>query len=159
MTEQTTEPHKLTSRVKLLQKVVLWHQRKCLILRRSPDSTSRPNLWDLPGGNAEWPADTTQDIRHPHTQDALREVLEETGVVVGSDLENCYVGSYFAAADETYTILLGWKVELPSTFDIESVKISNEHTEFAWINPEQFDAYDFGFAGNEDGFIRQIIFG
>lgn len=146
--------HQLTENVKVLQKAVLMHDGRCLILKRSEDSKSRPGMWDLPGGNVEWP-DSKEDKKDLHIEELLREIVEETGVIVNEDeFENCYVGTYFSAEKKVFTIILGWKLELSQ---IPEVKISDEHTEYAWMKLEEGPNYDFGFAGGKDGFIRKMI--
>lgn len=158
--------HQLTSRVKLLQKAALWHDGRVLIMQRSEKARSRPGLWDLPGGNAEWPEDTTADIRDPHEYDLIREVREETGIEldrVEMTTENsCYVGSYYDADADIYTVILGWRFELPAAlsseaFDPREIELSHEHTEFEWITADEFIEYDFGFAGEPGGFLREIV--
>lgn len=150
--------HQLTAEVKLLQKVVLVHGEKILILRRATNSFSRPNQWDLPGGNSEWP-ETTESIRNPHISDAVREVKEETGISIKPEdiVHQIHFSTYFDAKKQTYTVILGWKVVLPNEFDPQLVQISDEHSEYTWIEPIEFEAYDFGFAGEKDGFIRAMI--
>lgn len=147
-------PHQLTENVKILQKVVLVHDGKCLVLKRASDAKSRPEKWDLPGGNMEWP-DEKKDQKDYHIAELLREIVEETGIIVNDyDVENCYVGTYFKADDEMMTMILGWKVNL---FQIPEVKISSEHTEYAWMALHEGPNYDFGFAGERGGFIRSMI--
>ncbi len=156
---KTTASHMLTSEVKLLQKAVVLHAGKLLILKRSADSTSRADMWDLPGGNTEWPTDTSADIRDPHRADIFREIFEETGISISetTPLKSVYIGSYFAAATQIYTSIVGWQVALPDDSAPQDVLISDEHSDFAWITPAEFDAYDFGFAGNATGFIRKMV--
>ena len=146
--------HQLTENVKLLQKAVLIHDGRCLILKRAADAKSRPGLWDLPGGNVEWP-ESKKSLKNGHVEEMLREVVEETGVIYNEDsAESCYVGSYFDAEQQIFTIILGWKIEVSQ---IPEVKISDEHTEYAWMKLEDGPNYDFGFAGESDGYIRKMI--
>src|SRR5690606_38888422 len=99
-----------------------------------------------------------ENLRDPHLQDVVREVEEETGIEVEVEkLQSCYVGSFFETEKQVYTILLGWKLELPEDFNETSVLLSDEHFEFAWIEHEDFDQFDFGFAGEKEGFIRKIV--
>ncbi len=150
--------HQLTSEVKLLQKAVLVQGEKALILKRSADSGSRAEKWDLPGGNTEWP-DGSEDIRNPHLQDVVREIFEETGIELStSAVSDClYVGSYFEPGKEIYTIILGWGITLPLDVLQHDIVLSDEHTASTWISLSEFDQYDFGFAGEQNGFIRLMI--
>lgn len=146
--------HQLTENVKVLQKAVLIHDGKCLVLKRSEKSQSRPGKWDLPGGNVEW-LQEKQNVRDPHVAELLRELVEETGIIVNDfDLENCHVGTFFNAGEDMYTIILGWKIHLSQ---IPEVKLSDEHTEYAWMALHEGPNYDFGFAGEKGGFIRSMI--
>lgn len=175
--------HQLTSQVKLLHKVALVIDScesrtakssldqtsfpKLLILKRGPNSYSRPKQWDLPGGNAEWPfidKDTSNSdlLAKLHRRDIEREVLEETGIDL-SQTQNytslefdrpILCQTYFDKKTEVYSIILGWLIRL---FDLPKIILSDEHTDFAWIEMSQFREYDFGFAGEPDGFIRIII--
>ncbi len=188
--------HQLTTQVKLLLKAVLISDDQFLIIKRSELSQSRPGKWDLPGGNAEW-VHAAVDVTNPHRQDLIREIKEETGVVVDDkqldDHSICFAGTYFMVSShparaeaipqpreqarrigklgnggevlvdanmngsETYTVILGWKIFLASNFDRNSIQLSDEHTEYEWISWAEFDDYDFGFAGEKDGFIRQMV--
>ncbi len=166
-------PHQLTKNVKLLQKAALWHNDKFLILKRSSDSTSRPDQWDLPGGNSEWPVGADGKsalpgslgtaeaglVRDLHKDDVVREVFEETGIELQrSDVQKCvHIGTFFEGTKQVFSIILGWEIKLPENFKEDSVLLSEEHSDFAWIKKEEFENYDFGFAGEENGFIRKII--
>lgn len=148
--------NQLTNQTKLLQKAVLIVGGEFLILKRSPQSQTRPNQWDLPGGNSEWPK-TANDVQDGHIGDLIREIEEETGVLVSPDkiTQPVYFGTYFEGFKQLYTVIVGWQIELPAK---PAVKISSEHTEYQWIEPTKFDNFDFGFAGSSDGFIRRIVF-
>ncbi|MBP7875910.1 NUDIX domain-containing protein [Candidatus Woesebacteria bacterium] len=155
-----TTLHRLTEKVKLLQKAVLVHQGKMLILRRSENSKTRANQWDLPGGNSEWPVEKEGIIRDVHIVDLKREILEETNI--GADMfattpklvsfETC-----FEAEVDIYTIIAGWRVELEPAFVKENLQLSDEHSECQWISPEEITHFDLGFAGGGEGFITRII--
>lgn len=151
-------PHQLTQNVKVLQKVVLVRQNTFLILRRSPNSATRADLWDLPGGNSEWP-ESTENIRDPHLADVVREVEEETGIELKTEdfVKPVFLGSFFDAKKQIYTVILGWKVVLPDDFVETAVALSSEHYEFTWLSPEDIEEFDFGFAGGKDGFIRMMV--
>ncbi len=152
-----TVRHQLTEEVKLLQKVVIVHGGKVLILKRSAESSSRPNKWDLPGGNAEWP-DALQDIHNPHCADVTREVFEETGIAFDSQkLSYISVESHFDAQKQVYTVIVGFSLQLPQDVQEQDVLLSDEHTDFAWVTKGQLADFDFGFAGAPDGFIFQMI--
>lgn len=151
--------HRLTKHVKLLQKWVLVHRGKVLLVKRANDAYYRANLWDLPGGNSEWP-EMKSEGRDVHKDDAVREVLEETGIklevtAVGS--KPIFFGTYFEPERELYSMIVGWRADLPDDFNPESVKLSAEHVEFAWAGEAEFEKFDFGFAGRDDGFIAAML--
>ena len=151
--------HRLVEKVKLLQKIVIKHGDQILLVRRASNTFYRPGAWDLPGGNAEWP-EVSDDQPDIHKLDAVRELEEETGIVVDPSTigeKPIYFGSYFEAKRELYTIIVGWKLELPVGFDLNSVEISDEHTEFQWVKLARVDEYDFAFAGDSNGFIGKML--
>lgn len=165
---------RLTDNVKFLHKVVLIHEGEVLILKRSEKADSRPGKWDLPGGNAEWPG---KEIKIPtadiHAFDVAREVLEETGVEISSDLFSnalneksnhlVHFFSFFEPEQQVYSIMCGWKLQFSGSdkerdltdFNRDSITISPEHTEQLWIKPSELDNYDFG--GVPGDFIKTII--
>ena len=87
-----------TDQVKFFQKVVIFHpqQPQILTLKRSPQDRSRPNQWDLPGGNVEF-----GELHLPALE---REILEETGLPIGP-LALLEVFTRFDPTETIYTIL------------------------------------------------------
>jgi len=149
--------HQLTAHVKLLQKAVLLSDDKVLILKRHPDSATRPNCWDLPGGNSEWPTNITTFTRGLHLQDLCREIEEETGIAVDPESvfrrDLVYFDTTFEPEKEMFTILCGWRHKLSGEQTLPPVATSSEHTEYQWVDPADLDQYDFGFAD----FIPEMI--
>ena len=94
-------------------------QGRVLLLRRSNEGDA-PNTWCIPGGKIE-------DGETPE-QAAVREVFEETGYRAG------HAGSLFARRIKDgvdYTTFL-------RTVDDEfSPKLTDEHTAYAWVKPEE----------------------
>jgi 8-oxo-dGTP pyrophosphatase MutT (NUDIX family) len=150
--------HQLTENTKLLQKVILRHGGKFLILRRDGDSSSRPLAWDLPGGNSEWP-ETLENIGGLHKKDASREVLEETGIEINPSKFS--IGNlvsfrtFFEAQKQIFSVIVGWKIDLSNDFDEEIIKISDEHVDYKWITSDELEDYDFG--GVKGEFIIEMI--
>lgn len=151
--------HQLTDSVKLLQKAALIHNGACLVLQRSPDSKTRPMKWDLPGGNSEWPDNTQENHEDLHMADIAREIREETGIILPesefSREKLVHMHTFFEAKTQVYSIVLGWRVFLPSEFDPNSVIISSEHVAAAWMRPEELDQYDFDV--QRGSFLRSIV--
>lgn len=153
--------HQLTNNVKLLQKAVLIHNGRFLIVKRDANSKSRPECWDLPGGNSEWPESSNENMANMHQKDIAREIKEETGLTVFDQhftLDNLTLfRTFFEAEKQVYTVITGWKVEMPSDFERSQVVLSDEHTEHKWITFEELVDYDFG--GKKGEFIKDIIRG
>jgi 8-oxo-dGTP pyrophosphatase MutT (NUDIX family) len=148
-------PNHLTKNVKLFQKAVLVKNNKILILKRSEKALTRPGMWDLPGGNSEWPS-AKQNARDLHLADIQREVLEETGIKVNLEEfvhENLiYFSTYFEADKQLFAVVGGWKVV---NFNTKEIELSDEHTAYAWVTKEEISKYDFG--GEKGEFVVQII--
>lgn len=151
--------HQLTENVKFLHKVALVHQGKVLLLKRPENSASRPGAWDLPGGNAEWPAEQQESLRNIHQLDASREVLEETGIDVSPSLftlENMvHFFSYFDAKKEIYSVVCGWRVSDLTDLSPDQVILSDEHTESRWVGLDELETLDFG--EPVGSFIKTIV--
>lgn len=152
-------PHQLTPNIKLLQKVVLEHQGKVLLVQRDANSFSRPNCWDLPGGNSEWPTDIVEPTANLHQRDVSREVFEETGIHIDPEQfrrENLsYLETFFQPEKQVFTMLLGWHIQLPDSFDPSTVKLSEEHRDFQWLAVSAAMALDFG--GKRGEFLPKIL--
>lgn len=152
-------PHQLTPNVKLLQKVVIEHDGKVLLVKRDANSFSRPNCWDFPGGNSEWPTDVVEKTSNLHQRDATREVLEETGLHIDPSefsKENLrYLETFFDPEKQIFTILLSWHILLPDSVDPNSIQLSEEHTEYQWLSPSEAEQLDFG--GNKGQFLLRIL--
>ena len=144
--------------MKLLQKVVLKHNDKILILKRAENVNSRPLAWDLPGGNSQWP-ETLENKGSLYKEDAAREVFEESGVKISLDqfeMDNLVsFDTVFEAQKQVFSIIVGWKINLKDDFDENSVEISHEHIKYHWISLVELDDYDFGAFNGE--FIKEII--
>lgn len=151
--------HQLTESVKLLQKAVLIHSGSFLILQRDGNSQSRPFCWDLAGGNSEWPDTANENLESLHQQDISREIKEETGITVIPEhfTQQNLVSfkTFFESKQQLFSIIVGWKVELPEEFDISSVILSSEHVAYKWITLGELNDYDFG--GLRGDFIKEMI--
>lgn len=153
--------HQLTDQVKLLQKVAVIRTNQTdlevLLLQRSSDASSRPNCWDLPGGNSEWP-NSSSSRANLHLDDLVRELSEETTLQVSSThFENhlpVYFSTYFDGDKQIFTVICGWLLDFASTNQAE-IQISSEHQAYAWINVQALNNYDFG--GEKGAFILEII--
>ncbi len=148
MAQITRIPHQLTQNVKLLHKAAIVFNNQALILKRAADAKSRPEKWDLPGGNSEWPAQITDNVKNLHQTDIVREIHEETGLAVDPQVFTVanlvYFATYFNSENQLYSVNCGWRVRDVVEAPLESVKLSSEHTQYQWIQLNQLDNYDFG---------------
>lgn len=152
--------HQLTDQVKLLQKVAIIRlnqgELEVLLLKRSADALSRPNCWDLPGGNSEWPASSSRaDL---HLNDLVRELSEETALqvlpaVFAKQLPT-YFSTYFDSEKQVFTVICGWLLDFDST-DQTEIQLSAEHQAYAWVKAQALADYDFG--GSQGAFVLEII--
>lgn len=155
-------PHQLTSQVKLLHKVAIVADEKVLLLQRSLDSKSRPNCWDLPGGNSEWPATITAPTADLHQQDVGREINEETGLTVDPTIflpkKLIFFRTFFEPDAAIYSVICGWWLDAATEladFDPNQVILSPEHTTFAWVSLPELNHYNVG--GSKGEFIIETI--
>ncbi|MBP9781320.1 NUDIX domain-containing protein [Candidatus Woesebacteria bacterium] len=152
-----SQTHRLTDQVKILHKVGIVSNKQVLLLKRNAQAHYRPEKWDLPGGNAEWPLESSQVLlEHLHRADAVREVQEETGITIDEEqvIDPIFFDTFLETEKQVYTIVVGWLIKLANQ---PQVILSSEHTEFAWVSLSKLKEYDFGFAGGSDGFLVQII--
>ncbi len=103
----------------VITKAIIKKNGKFLVLKRSPDEMIFPNYWDFPGGRLEQGEQPFKAVE--------RETLEETNLQVkGEKLVSAFVLHH----QDTHLVFLSFKVKLISG----KVKISDEHTEWKWVN-------------------------
>ncbi len=184
MTNSQFPPHQLTKHTKLLHKVSLVFSNKVLIVKRAVDTVSRPGKWDLPGGNSEWPQEDAagikidQDLLNPHQKDIVREIKEETGLVVDPTLfvldRLAFFATFFEQDKQVYSINCGWIVSEQYWLSLNNepksdnesitkkapkITLSSEHTDYSWITLSELDQYDFGGADRnyETALIKKAL--
>lgn len=109
-----------------------------LILERSDDDVVITG-WCIPGGK--------QDENEDDLTTALRELREETGVVID---EATYVGDCISGK-KAYMVAIFVK----QLKEKPTVTISNEHKSYAWVKLLDLPHYEL--AGNTPLFIRMIF--
>lgn len=120
--------------------IILW-DRKVLIIQRSSNERTFPNLWELPSGKKE----EGESIKEA----AIREVKEETGL----DVEIIKpVSSFDYQIERDGKVLnchqINFLVRPKGNLE---VKLSPEHQAFAWINRGELSIYSI------TGPIREVI--
>jgi 8-oxo-dGTP diphosphatase len=112
-------------KLKVAAKCVFVSDGKVLIM-------SDHGKWDFPGGGIEG------DERLP---DALkRELLEETGLTDFTVGEVIHADEWFIPAKDLHVVAVFYRGEM--TGQPMPKQLSDEHTEFAWILPEELKDYD-----------------
>ena len=97
---------------------------KVLFLKRHPDK-DYGGYWNLPAGKSD-PGESPMDT-------AIREVLEETGIILTQDQVQ-HVGSYFDVYPEYMYLFHTFKAEVNS----KNVMIKDdEATEHGWFTPDE----------------------
>jgi 8-oxo-dGTP diphosphatase len=122
------QKYMFTDDIKFLQKAVIVHpedKNLFLALKRSLDSFSRPDDWDLPGGNVLY--------GELHEDSLMREVKEETNLNI-KNIKPAQVVTNYDKEKKIYYIFVGHYGRTISS----EVKISTEHSEFRWIAKNEF---------------------
>jgi len=95
-------------------------QGRCLLVKRSSQSTHQAGLWELPGGKMD-PGETFD-------QALLREVVEETGLTIALDRVVGAAQWEHPQVHVAYIILEAHVVE-------GQVRLSDEHDDCRWATP------------------------
>lgn len=134
---------KLLNNVKFIQKCIIVDDKgRILALRRGPNDARRPGCWDLPGGNYEDGEDVNEAIK--------REIMEETSLKAYS-LKPIYIASSIGKTYKNITVFA--LTQLCSKWEGE-VKISDEHTEYRWVTPDEFMDLK---TGDDGGFLKDSL--
>lgn len=145
--------------IKLLQKCAFLNtEGKILAVKRSKKDTSRPEKWDLPGGNLDlediekWKKNSGRGDEEDILIKALkRELEEETGIVpVAETIKPVLTASGFKEKWQMLVIAIGYQCLTKTT----SINLSFEHDVYKWVTKEEFLKMD---VGDDGGFIYGII--
>ena len=116
VTENSQKPKREVSKVLILD------GDKLLLFKRRSDMR-HGEKWDFPGGHSEFEESVEES--------AVREVLEETGLSINEkDLTLIY-----SSGKTSFFITRDWQ---------GTIKISDEHTDHAWVTDETYQDYDAG---------------
>ena len=116
-------------RFSIATKGFIFYNETFLIVKRSEKSFDDASLWEIPGG--------TMEIGETVEECLIREVNEEVGLSV-----------------EIIRYLYSWKIPRNATHETvgltflcessdNAVKLSHEHTNYAWILPSEIHKYNF----------------
>jgi len=117
-----------TDDIKFLQKAVIFHPDQdeiFLILKRSSTAFSRPNDWDLAGGNVLF--------GELHEDSLRKEIREETSLEVG-DFTPVQILTSYDEEKAIYYIFNGFFCQTKSG----DVNLSDEHSEYRWVSKNEF---------------------
>jgi 8-oxo-dGTP diphosphatase len=119
----------------IIQKIIVagivLKDNKVLIIQRSADEESYPNLWELPSGKREL-LETSEDA-------VIREVKEETNL----EVKVTKPVSIFEFKNEKPTeIRDSTQINFLVEYVSGEVKLSNEHQNFAWITKGELKNYN-----------------
>lgn len=109
--------------------VILERSGKFLIIKRRPDEVAFPGKWEFIGGKLEH--------RESVILSLCREVFEETGLETD--------GGFMFLSDYEFTRRDGYHVvglRFLAHAKPGKIKLSSDHTEYAWITPSDAAKYD-----------------
>lgn len=122
-----------TTKQMLAAKVVIEYEGQILALH--PSEVDKNRRWQMPGGLKD-------DHLEPLTRTAVREVLEETGIVINDDqLKPFKIGEWTAIDHEQKVAILAvfFHVLLK---DEPAISLSDEHDDFVWLNRDNYRDYE-----------------
>lgn len=112
---------------KIISQVVVLHDAKVLLLKRSVSDDFLPGEWEFPGGKL--------DEGENFEAAAIREVAEETGIII--DKLNP-VGSHIFTTENGPSINMVFSAET----DTDKVVLSSDHSDFIWVNANNWQELD-----------------
>lgn len=110
-------------------KALLFCKDKFLIVKRSEKSRGAHFYWEYPGGRLEFGEQPIEALR--------REIFEETGIKDFSVL--CILNLWSRLKTPNTQIIGATHLCKTSSYN---VKLSEEHTEYAWITKEELSEYN-----------------
>lgn len=118
----------MTKKFGLAVRVILNDEHnRILMLRRSKDSRSNPEKWEIPGGKVD---------EGENFDDALlREVLEETGLKISLNDPVCVAKQYLPHINAVHLIMTGEIKE-------GNLILSHEHDDYKWIPKEELGSIE-----------------
>ena len=110
---------------------ILIHNGKILILKRKSDDPMHPEFWDILGGFFK------------ENESAEDCVTRETKEEIGLDVNIKKVGKVYEVMDDYgRAICIPFLLETKSKKQEPKIKISEEHSEYKWIEPKHIKNYE-----------------
>lgn len=112
-------------KVGVSQKAVIFNKEgKLLTIHRTSTAPTRPNKWDLPGGDLDFGEEAAAGM--------LREIKEETGLQV-KKVKAFDVESHTTNIGD-FWVTIAYKAQT----DSNNVILSFEHDDYKWVTAEEF---------------------
>jgi len=128
--------NKLNGVIFLQKCIIVSDKGQILALKRSPTKDfDRSGCWDLPGGTYERGEDVIDSIKREVMEEVSLTIIDPKPIYLASGLDNA---SQFMSSEVVFAVThvcTKWRGK---------VVISDEHTEYRWVTPEEFLTYDFG---------------
>ena len=113
-----------------------------LVLKREKNDVHMPEIWEIPGGRLELGENPIEGLK--------REAKEETGIDV--DVSHPLNVKHFIRQDGQIITMIIFLCKPLS----KDVKISNEHSEFRWIDLSRDNKELMGFLGYDAFFLKEV---
>ena len=114
--------------LKVAFKAIIRKDDKILVIKRSAKEDVFEQLWDIPGGRMSFGEMPKEAL--------TREIKEETGLTV--NILNPFTVWSFMASEDTQVV----GITMLADYVSGTVSLSEEHTEYKWIYPEEFEQLD-----------------
>ena len=108
---------------RIAAKSFIIEDNKLLIIKRRPNDVQKPSIWEIPGGRLELGEDPNQGL--------IRETKEETNLDI--EIKKPLNVKHFTRDDGQKITMLIFLCQALN----QDVKLSEEHTEYEWINLDE----------------------
>ncbi len=103
--------------------IILRKDGKLLLIKRSAKNTSKPFVWEIPGGRCDYAENPFNGIK--------REVKEETGLEI--EVLNTINTHYFKRDDNQIVTMIVFLAKAGA----DQVKLSDEHLDYKWLEDKE----------------------